>query len=102
MSISKSYLKSKPACKATFRFPGKACPGAKTVHLVGEFNGWDRAATPMKKLKNGDFSVVVILEKGRPYQFRYLIDGSRWENDWQADRYVPTQFGDAENSVVDI
>jgi len=102
MSIAKSYLSNKPACKATFKFPREACPEAKTVHLVGEFNNWDSTATPMKKLKNGDFKAVVTLETGRAYQFRYLIDGSRWENDWAADRYVPTPFGNAENSVVDI
>ena len=22
-------------------------------------------------------------------QFRYLLDGSRWENDWAADKYIP-------------
>ena len=67
---------------------------------MGEFNGWDVYATPMKKLKDGSFTVTLDLEKGRTYQFRYLIDETRWENDWEADKYVPTPFGNIENSVV--
>ena len=100
MSIKKQYLKDKSVCKVTFSLPKKAAASAKTVHLVGEFNNWDEKATPMKKLKNGSFSITLKLDTGREYQFRYLIDGTEWENDWNANKYVPTQFGDSENSVV--
>lgn len=100
MSLKKQYLKSRPSCKVTFRLPGDAAQGAKTVHLAGEFNDWSTTATPMKKTKGGDFSVTVELAVGREYQFRYLLDQRHWENDWAADRYVPTPFGGAENSVV--
>jgi hypothetical protein len=54
----------------------------------------------LKKLKDGTFSVTVNLESDREYQFRYLIDDSIWENDWEADKYVPSPFGNADNSVV--
>ncbi len=100
MSIAKRYLKAKPLCKVTFRLGRQACQGVETVHLVGEFNGWDLSATPMKRLKNGSFTVTVDLPAGQDHPFRYLLDGTRWENDWEADRYAPTPFGDAENSVV--
>jgi hypothetical protein len=33
------------------------------------------------------------------YQFRYLHDASRWENDWEADGYA-TNGVDGENSIV--
>jgi len=39
------------------------------------------------------------LSAGREYQFRYLVDGQDWYNDWQADKYVPNNFG-GDNSVV--
>jgi 1,4-alpha-glucan branching enzyme len=100
MSIKKKYLSSRPICKVTFRVPRDAAEGAETVHIVGEFNGWDREANPMKGLKSGEFTVTLDLETGREYQFRYLIDKKRWENDWEADKYVKTHFGDSENSVV--
>jgi hypothetical protein len=35
----------------------------------------------------------VELEPGRQYQFRYLLDGERWCNDWHADAYVANQMG---------
>ncbi len=102
MSLKKQYLKSRNGCKVTFRLPKNAAPDAKTVHIVGEFNGWSTVKTPMRRLKNGEFTVVIELVPGRSYQFRYLIDQNRWENDWKADEYVKSDFGDCENSVVAV
>jgi 1,4-alpha-glucan branching enzyme len=73
---------------------------AKTVSIVGDFNNWDIYATPMKKLKNGGFTQTLDLGLNTEYQFRYLIDETKWENDWHADKYAPTPYGNAENSVV--
>ncbi|MCB0594172.1 MAG: isoamylase early set domain-containing protein [Lewinellaceae bacterium] len=97
--IKKQFLKSKPVCKATFTFPAEAAPEAKTVEVVGDFNNWNtQEAVTMKKQKDV-FKAVVELETGKEYQFRYLIDGQAWENDWEADAYVSTPFG-VDNSVV--
>lgn len=95
--LKKQYLKSKPICKVTFYLP--AAVKAETVHLVGDFNNWDEHSTPMKKLKDDRFTVMLELEAGREYQFRYLIDQSEWHNDWEADKYVPNPFS-GDNSVV--
>ena len=100
MSLTKRYLKTKAVCKVIFRFPQKAAPKAKTVYLVGEFNNWNTYATPMRRLKSGEFTTMLDLKTGKAYQFRYLIDDTAWENDWAADQYVPNPFGNSENSVV--
>ena len=98
--IKKQFLKSKPVCKATFTLPVEAAPEAKSVEIIGDFNDWNpRQGIKMKKQKNGNFKAVVELETGKAYQFRYLIDGETWENDWEADNYVPTPYG-TDNSVV--
>lgn len=102
MGFKKRYLKSKDICKVTFKLPGESFLSIRTAHIVGEFNGWDTGATPMRRLKNGDFSVTLDLEKDREYQFRYLLDKHTWENDWDADRYEPTPFGDGENSIITL
>lgn len=102
MSLKKQYLKSKERCKVTFRLPKAAAPEAATVHIVGEFNNWSTVETPMQRLKSGDFKAVVNLSPGRSYQFRYLIDQITWENDWEADRYVKSDYGNCENSVVTL
>lgn len=100
MSLTKQILKSKPITKVTFRLPAEAAGEAKAVFLVGDFNDWNTRATPMDRLKSGDFKVILDLESGRDYSFRYLIEGEQWENDWEADRYVPSGIEGAENSVV--
>ena len=98
--IKKQFLKSKSVCKATFTLPAEAAPEAKKVAIVGEFNQWDvNGGVEMKKQKNGIFKAVVELESGKEYQFRYLIDGETWENDWDADKYVASPYG-GDNSVV--
>ena len=100
MSIKKRPLKSKRLSKVTFKLPKDVAKSAKTAHIVGEFNDWDTKATPMKRLRSREFTVTIDLETGREYQFRYLLDGSRWENDGEADRYVSTPYTNTENSVV--
>lgn len=95
--LKKQYLKTKNVCKVTFSLP--AAVQGETVFLVGDFNNWDEKATPMKRQKDGSFTTVLELEKGREYQFRYLVNGTEWHNDWEADRYVPNPFS-GDNSVV--
>lgn len=100
MSLKKQYLKSRPVCKVTFRLGRQAAPEATRVHLVGDFNSWQTDETPMKRLKSGDFTVTLDLPVNQSYQFRYLIDQNAWENDWDADQYVPSGIAANENSVV--
>lgn len=97
--LKKQYFKTKNTCKVTFSLP--AAVQGENVYLVGDFNDWDEAKTPMKRQKDGSFTVTLELEKGREYQFRYLVNSSEWHNDWQADRYVPNPFS-GDNSVVTI
>ena len=99
VSIKKQYLKTRAACRVTFSLPKKAAAFANTVHLVGDFNDWNKSITPMKRLKNGSFTTTLVLRRNKEYQFRYLLDGLQWENDWKADKYVPNRYG-SENSVV--
>ncbi|MGB5747038.1 MAG: isoamylase early set domain-containing protein [Desulfobacterales bacterium] len=102
MSIRKQYLKSRPLCKATFRIPEEMGSSAKSAHIVGEFNDWTFFSNPMKKLKSGAFTATLELEPGREYQFRYLLDKKIWKNESDADKSVPTPYGDSENSVIII
>jgi 1,4-alpha-glucan branching enzyme len=102
MTIVKKLLKNKPVCKVTFRLPRELARGARKVSLVGEFNNWNPKATPLEQLKSGEFKVTVDLEVGREYQYRYLLDGKVWQNDDGADRYCPSGFEGAENSVVRV
>ncbi len=100
MALKKQFLKTKPECKVTFEISKEAAAGAKTILLVGDFNDWDEAGIALKKGKGGAFSISMNLETEKQYQFRYLFDGERWENDWDADAYATSPFPGIENSVV--
>ncbi len=69
--------------------------------VVGDFNGWDAEAQPMKKGDDGGWTATVSLEPGAAYRFRYHLGQDRWENDWSADDYVGNEFGGSD-SVVQV
>lgn len=102
MSIKKQFLKSKPVCKVTFSVDAGLAEGAKEVAILGEFNAWDPTVHAMRKLKDGSFTKTIELEVGHDYQFRYLVDGKRWINDDQADKYVHSGVAAEQNSVITL
>jgi len=97
--MKKSYTKTGRSCQVTFGLPAQV--HARTAAVCGEFNDWDAGQHPMKRRKDGSFTLTVSLKPGNEYRFRYLVDDERWENDWDADKYVPNEFG-TEDSVVVI
>lgn len=100
MALKKSYSKDKKTCKVTFTVTQEAAHGAGVVTIAGDFNSWSSTETPLTKKKDGSFSVTLALDAGKEYQFRYLLDGKHWENDWAADKYIPAPFSHTDNSVV--
>jgi hypothetical protein len=75
--------------------------GAQVAVVSGEWNGWVRDVHVMERDDRGGFSLTIALEAGRRYRFRYLLDGERWENDWDADAYEANDFG-VDDSIVDL
>lgn len=102
MSLTKRFLKTKPICKVNFKLTKAVVGSAKKVELLGDFNEWEKGALSMKRNKDGSFVATLDLETGKDYQFRYLIDGETWVNDWDADRYQFNPAGNCENSVVSL
>ena len=82
--------------RVTFAMP--ASIWADTIHVVGDFNGWDEHATPLRQLESG-WMVTLELQAGQAYNYRYLLNGNEWHNDWNADGYVSNAYG-GDNSVV--
>jgi len=97
--IRKTYTKTGRSCRVTFELPAEI--GAETAILCGEFNEWNETAKPMKQGKDGSFTQTVSLKPGQSYRFRYLLDGERWENDWEADDYLLNPFG-GDDSLVQV
>lgn len=99
MSVVKKYLKTKPVCKVKFVAPEPLVKESKKIYLAGDFNGWKYEETILRKQKNGSLATTLDLDTGGEYQYRYVLDGERWENDYDADKYVPSSVG-VDNSVV--
>jgi len=99
MSLKKQFDAKKPVCKVTFTVTKSITNSANCIHLDGDFNNWNIENLPLKKVKNGSFSVTIELEKGKAYQFKYLVDGIGWLNEKEADLQVLNEFK-TENSVI--
>jgi 1,4-alpha-glucan branching enzyme len=70
------------------------------VALCGEFNDWSTDDIFLDRGGDGAWRATVPLEPGHSYRYRYLLDGARWENAWQADRYEPNSYGSVDSVVV--
>ncbi|MGB4840332.1 MAG: helix-hairpin-helix domain-containing protein [Saprospiraceae bacterium] len=99
MGIVKNY-QSKGTCKVTFSYPANANVGVKTIQVLGEFNDWNADLAPKMKKSKDEYNTVLELEAGKTYQFRYLLDGAKWDNDFAADSYVQSPFMGISNSVI--
>jgi 1,4-alpha-glucan branching enzyme len=87
------------AVKVAFTLP--AGVDANDVALCGDFNEWRSDDIKLARDGNGGWSTTVALEPGRAYRYRYLLDGQRWENAWNADQYVPNPYGGDDSVLVE-
>lgn len=100
MSIIKNYQPAKGTCKVTFTYSLTPTSKVKSVQVLGDFNNWDAKKGPKMKVSKSVFSTDIELKSGQKYEFRYLLDGLTWDNDHNADSYVPSPFGGIHNSVI--
>jgi 1,4-alpha-glucan branching enzyme len=98
--MARKFSKDKSKCRVTFWLPQGAAPDARSVAVAGSFNDWDLQSHQMSKLDNGDYTLVIELEAGKEHEFRFIVDDTSWENAWNADKYVWSEHGNCENSVV--
>jgi 1,4-alpha-glucan branching enzyme len=96
--IKKEPSEKEQNVRVTFTLPPAIW--AESVHMVGEFNNWNRTSHPLVwNRRREQWSITLELARGKEYRFRYLVNGGEWHNDWDADRYEPNAFG-GDNSVV--
>lgn len=86
-----------PVSDTMFKFVIVA-PQAEKVSLVGDFNDWDEAKTPMVRSgKSGLWTVAVPLSVGR-HLYAFVVNGTTWVQDPSAPIAPDDGFGHA-NSV---
>ena len=100
MSIIKVYQPSKGSCKVTFTYPVISGHSVKSVQVLGDFNNWDSKIAPKMKKGKDEFTTVIELNAGKSYEFRYLLDGIKWDNDFSADNYIASPYSGINNSVL--
>jgi hypothetical protein len=80
----------------TFALPAAA---ARHVALVGEFNEWNPASTPMTKDNEGRWAVRLRMPPGR-HTYAFVVDDTTWVADPHAARAPERWFGDPRSVLV--
>jgi len=93
--LTKKFFKTKDEAEITFEFYRD---DVESVALVADFTDWQPVEMKFNK-KAKVFRTKVKLAKQNEFQFKYLLNGSEWENDGQADKYIPNSYG-SEDSIV--
>ena len=82
------------AVRVTYALPATEPAGA--VSVVGDFNGWDPYAHPLRQRGKGVRSAVVTIPAGTTLHFRYLAEGGLWFDDEAAE------MRDAQGAMITV
>ena len=74
---------------------------ANSVSLVGDFNSWNTGLTPLIQAESGLWLAEIEAPKAGSYQYKFIVDGSRWLEDPSNGMKVPDNYGGL-NSVLAI
>jgi 1,4-alpha-glucan branching enzyme len=77
--VKTAKLRRDGMIRVTFTLPTGEPAGP--VSVVGDFNGWDPLAHPLRRRANRTRSASVTVPTGSTFRFRYLADGGRWFDD---------------------
>ena len=90
----------KTSVRVIFELPADVAEDG--VSVVGDFNNWSPDEGQMDYIKTRDvWKKGVSFEPGETHEFRYVLDGSTYENDEDADGYAPNPYA-GENSVLEL
>jgi hypothetical protein len=89
-----------PVVPATFAEPFTFIDStAKSVAVVGSFNGWDSTKNVLTRSADGIWSTTIMLAPGR-YEYQLMVDG-KLIADPSAQQTAESEFG-AANSVLNV
>lgn len=75
-------------------------PRASRVALVGDFNSWNAAVTPLTRVSSsGIWTVTVPLAPGR-HTYAFMVDGTAWTLDPRAPTAQDPDFGTPSSVVL--
>ncbi|MBK8700860.1 MAG: glycoside hydrolase family 13 [Saprospiraceae bacterium] len=102
--MKKELVKNQAAYNVTFNYNVVPASPVHSVVVLGDFNEWSMEnGYVLKATKSGDFEGKFKIPAGREYHFRYLVNGERWANEKDADRYEASpRFPHIDNSVLSL
>lgn len=74
---------------------------AGSVSVAGDFNGWSRVASPLKRNGSGLWSTEIVVPRAGRFEYKFVIDERRWIEDPSNGLKAPDNYGGL-NSVVVI
>ena len=78
-----------------------AMPAARSVSLVGDFNGWNPVSTPLAQDAAGRVWTISMPLPAGTYQYAFVVDGKVWVADPAASITLKDEFG-APSSVLTV
>jgi 1,4-alpha-glucan branching enzyme len=77
-----------------------SAPDAKTVCVVGSFNGWIKGTVPMKRAGDRGLWVAEVALRPGEHTFMYVVDDNEWMVPPLAEDFVMDGFGQTNGVVV--
>jgi serine protease AprX len=74
---------------------------AQSVSLAGDFNGWSRLATPLKRDDSGLWLTEIVIPRAGRFEYKFVVNGQRWLEDPSNGMRTPNNYGGL-NSVLVI
>lgn len=86
-----------------FTLPAQALGTATGAILLGDFNNWSiDEAIELTPQQDGTWAANVLLQEGKTYEYRFLLNNGQWVNDAAAQNYIHKPEFDAVNSVIAV
>ncbi|MFW5643055.1 MAG: hypothetical protein ACOCYQ_03425 [Alkalispirochaeta sp.] len=77
-------------------------PGATSVAVAGDWNGWDTGVHRLKDTDgDGIWELNFRVKAGREYEYQFVVDETQWVHDPRSYLRVEDGFGGT-NSILDI
>lgn len=86
-----------------FTLPAEALDGANKICVLGDFNDWTPGKDFELKIQpDGSASATVLLEAGKAYKYRFLINDETWVNDYHAESYERDTKYPIDNCIITV
>ena len=96
--ITCTHARRGKVVKVTFALPTSDLD--QPVSVLGDFNGWDPLANPLKKRSNGRRSATVEVTSGQALRFKYLAADGSWFCDPDTETVVHDEYHTVDSLIM--